>query len=61
MSLTSCPKCGAEDITTTYPLQIAMSDSWIYAARVPAECNHIGCDQRFWWYPASGRITRRSK
>lgn len=25
-----------------------------------AFCNNPQCDQRFWYYPASGRITRRN-
>jgi len=31
-----------------------------YGQRQAAYCNTITCDQRFWWHPKSGRVTRRN-
>ena len=32
----------------------------ILGGRIAAFCNSYQCDQRYWFFPASGRVTRRN-
>ena len=62
MSLTNCPKCGEEYIWVDgVSFSVALADGWIGTTKLPAECANPNCDELYWWYPRSGRITRRSK
>lgn len=59
MSLEACPKCGNDNIFV--PLVPAVGyDGTLYGGRTEGFCNSPRCDQRFWYYPRSGRITRRN-
>jgi hypothetical protein len=35
-------------------------DGKLYGGRREAFCNNMSCDQRYWYIPRSGRITRRN-
>ena len=59
MSLKECPSCGADNIFV--PLVPAVGyDGTLYGAKSEGFCNGGACDQRFWYYPSTGRITRRT-
>jgi hypothetical protein len=59
MTLEACPKCGTDNIFV--PLVPAVGyDGRLYGGRSEGFCNNLSCDQRFWYVPHSGRITRRN-
>ncbi len=58
MSLKECPSCGHDAIFV--PLVPAVGyDGTLYGSKSEGFCNGHKCDQLFWYYPRSGRITRR--
>ncbi len=57
--LKSCPKCKADSIFL--PLIAAAGyDGKLYGSRSEGFCNNPQCDQLLWYYPRSGRVTRRN-
>ncbi len=57
--LKACPKCKYDAIFL--PLIPAASyDGKLYGSRSEGFCNNPFCDQLFWYYPATGRVTRRN-
>lgn len=53
-----CPKCGYDAVFV--PLIPAVGyDGRLYGSRSEGFCNNPQCDQRFWYHPRSGRVTRR--
>ena len=59
MSLKECPSCGHDAIFV--PLVPAVGyDGKLYGAKSEGFCNGHECDQLFWYYPRSSRITRRT-
>lgn len=60
MSLEVCPSCGIQDsIFLAYAPAVGL-DGKFYGGRREAFCNNVRCDQRYWYVPESGRITRRN-
>lgn len=55
-----CPACGADSMFAENGPWIDYQGQPHYGRRVPVYCNDIMCDQRFWWHPVSGRVTRRN-
>ncbi len=59
MALKNCPACGADSIFV--PLVPAVGyDGTLYGGRSEGFCNSPRCDQLLWYYPRSGRVTRRT-
>lgn len=59
MALKSCPACGHDAVFV--PLIPAVGyDGALYGPRSEGFCNSPKCDQLLWYYPKSGRITRRT-
>jgi hypothetical protein len=57
---TECPKCGTDmGLYLRVLFAVNFLGVPIWYGREAAQCNS-GCGQRFWWYPESGRITRRN-
>lgn len=60
MRLEICPSCGVQDsIFLSHGPAVGL-DGRLYGGRTEAFCNNISCDQLYWYYPCSGRITRRT-
>ena len=60
MTLEVCPSCGVQDsIFLSHGPAVGL-DGRLYGGRTEAFCNNVSCDQRYWYYPRSGRITRRN-
>ncbi len=60
MSLEVCPSCGIQDsIFLAYAPAVGL-DGTLYGGRREAFCNNCACNQRYWYVPATGRITRRN-
>ena len=58
-SLEACPKCNADSIFL--PMNPAAGyDGKLYGSRSEGFCNSPECDQLLWYYPRSGRVTRRN-
>lgn len=56
--LKACPKCDYDAIFV--PLVPAVGyDGKLYGSKSEGFCNSPFCDQLFWYYPRSGRVTRR--
>ena len=56
--LKKCPKCDYDAIFV--PLVTAVGyDGRLYGSRSEGFCNNPQCDQLLWYYPHSGRVTRR--
>ena len=62
MPLTECPKCGATRISVEPRYITVHFDGTQLWGFVPVEayCPRRRCEQRFWYHPKSGRITRRN-
>ncbi len=59
LGLEVCPKCGYDAIFV--PLVPAVGyDGKLYGSKSEGFCNNPQCDQLFWYYPHSGRVTRRT-
>ncbi|KKN84486.1 hypothetical protein LCGC14_0289480 [marine sediment metagenome] len=60
--MTKCPQCDYDAIwVKDLSLCIAFDGTQIfYPRKVVAFCNTTTCDQRYWWYPTTGRITKRN-
>lgn len=59
MSLNECPSCGYDAIFV--PLIPAVGyDGKLYGSKSAGFCNGHECDQLLWYYPHSGRVTRRT-
>ena len=57
--LSSCPKCDYDAIFV--PLVPAVGyDGKLYGGKSEGFCNNPQCDQLLWYYPHSGRVTRRT-
>ncbi len=57
--LKACPNCGRDAIFV--PLIPAVGyDGKLYGTRSEGFCNNPNCDQLLWYYPRSGRVTRRN-
>ncbi len=59
MSLDTCPKCSADSIFVPL-IPAAGYDGKLYGSRSEGFCNSPFCDQLLWYYPRSGRVTRRN-
>ncbi len=59
MSLKECPKCGADSIFLPL-IPAAGYDGKLYGSRSEGFCNSPFCDQRLWYHPRTGRVTRRT-
>lgn len=61
-TIKQCVKCGDVDSIFVPDLSLAVTHDGvvIWGGRQLAFCNNCQCDQRYWWYPRSGRITRRN-
>ncbi len=57
--LKSCPKCKADSIFLPL-IPAAGYDGKLYGSRNEGFCNNPQCDQLLWYYPRSGRVTRRN-
>lgn len=60
MTLEVCPKCGVQDSIFLSRGPSVGLDGKLAGGRTEAFCNSMFCDQRYWYYPTSGRITRRN-
>lgn len=60
--LAACPQCAHDAIFVDYCFAVEFDGGrQVFGGkRVPAYCNNPSCDQRFWYYPDGGRITRRN-
>lgn len=59
MSLKECPSCGADNIFV--PLVPAVGyHGTLLGFKSEGFCNNGACDQLLWYYPSTGRVTRRS-
>ena len=54
-----CPNCGCDSLFV-HPSLALLYDGKILSRRQEAYCNSVSCPARFWWYPETGRITRRN-
>ena len=60
MSLQVCPTCKVQySIFLPLPPAIGL-DGKLSGGRVEAFCNNVRCDQRYWYFPSSGVVTRRN-
>lgn len=60
-ALKVCPSCGRQDsIFVPGSMAVKLNGQPVGGATV-AFCNNTQCDQRYWYYPSSNRITRRHK
>ncbi len=60
MTLEICPTCGVQDsIFLPFSPAVGLGGE-LYGGRMEAFCNNTQCDQRYWFYPESRRITRRN-
>jgi hypothetical protein len=60
MTLEVCPSCGIQDsIFLSHGPSVGL-DGTLHGGRTEAVCNNVSCDQRYWYYPTSNRITRRN-
>lgn len=60
MTLEICPSCKNQDsIFVAHFVAIGL-DGKLYGGRVEAFCNNMQCDQRYWYHPKTGRVTRRN-
>ena len=58
--LEACPKCQGDSIFL--PTNPAVGyDGKLYGLRSRGFCNRTSCDQRLWFYPRTGLVTRRNK
>lgn len=58
-SLKVCPKCKADSIFLPL-IPAAGYDGRLFGSRSEGFCNSPVCDQLLWYYPRSGRVTRRN-
>ena len=59
--MTECPACGCDTIfVARETFGVDLRTKLIIPAKVEAFCNQPTCGQLFWWYPKSGRVTRRT-
>ena len=60
MPLSKC-RCGHDAICAIgVSFAVEFDGSRIVAGKMAAYCNTLACNQRYWYYPKSGRITRRN-
>ncbi len=59
LGLETCPKCGADSIFLPL-IPAAGYNGRLYGSRSEGFCNSPICDQLLWYYPRSGRVTRRN-
>lgn len=61
MTLEICPSCGVQDsIFLARNSGAVKLDGTLSGSRVEAFCNNVSCEQRYWYFPQSGRVTRRN-
>lgn len=60
MILEVCPSCDIQDsVFLTLPPAIRL-DGTLFGMRIEGFCNNTQCDQRYWYFPQSARVTRRN-
>jgi hypothetical protein len=59
MALTQCPQCDYDAIWIDNSF-VVLFDGSLVGGRMYGYCNTTTCDQRYWFYPLSGRITLRN-
>ena len=61
--MTKCPQCDYDAIWVNDMSFCVEFDGtrrpMVFPRKIPAFCNTIECDQRYWYYPETGRITKR--
>lgn len=60
MILEICPTCGAQDSMILRRAPAVTVDGSLVGGRIAASCNNTQCDQRYWFHPRTGRVTRRN-
>lgn len=60
MTLEICPTCGIQDSIYVDHHPVVGLDGKLIGGRTEAFCNNTQCDQRYWFFPISGRVTRRN-
>ena len=58
--LKECPKCQTDSIFVPTTPAVGY-DGKLYGLRSEGFCNRTSCDQRLWFYPHTGLVTRRNK
>ena len=56
-----CPECGGKSGIWGTPIIGVRWNGELAEKRIKLKCNsgsYTGCKTKYWWYPASGRITR---
>lgn len=61
MSLEICPSCGITDSITLMHSSTIRLNGKLCGGRLPAFCTRFTCDQRYTFYPKTGRITQRHR
>ncbi len=59
MALKNCPACGHDSIFLPL-IPAAGYDGTLHGSRSEGFCNSPRCDQLLWYYPHTGRVTRRT-
>ncbi len=60
MTLEVCPSCEIQDsIFLAFQPAVGL-DGTLCGGRIEAFCNNTRCDQRYWYFPQSYRVTRRN-
>jgi hypothetical protein len=65
--MNQCPKCGYHEIWILDSLLVNMETKEVVipgynnerSNRAAARCERRTCSQKFWYYPKTGRITKR--
>ena len=57
--LRACPQCGYDAIWVDQTFVVEFNGKLV-GGRMMGFCNTTACDQRYWFYPLTGRITRRN-
>ena len=60
--MTKCPQCDYDAIFV-YDAYFCVEFDGIQRfprGKIWAFCNDLDCDQRYWYYPKTGRITKRN-
>lgn len=60
MTLEICPSCGVYDSMFVPSSVAVLLNGQPVGGRTEAFCNNAACDQRYWYYPLSRRVTRRN-
>ncbi len=57
-----CPQCDYDAIfviDASFCVEFDGTQQF-YPRKIPAFCNDSMCDQRYWYYPRTGKITKRN-